>query len=78
MTRTLARLAVLVTLACSGALAQLTGTVGPTTSTAAKQATICNVLNYGGAIGSSVRPHSSLSPCTPALSPRPSHAQSVT
>ncbi|KAG9002185.1 hypothetical protein FRB94_013196 [Tulasnella sp. JGI-2019a] len=30
----------------------LTGTVGPTTTTAAKRAVICNVLNYGGAIGS--------------------------
>ncbi|KLO13032.1 rhamnogalacturonan-hydrolase [Schizopora paradoxa] len=35
--------------------AQLTGKVGPTTSTASKQATICNVLNYGGSVGSSVR-----------------------
>jgi len=33
--------------------AQLTGSVGPTTSTASKQATICNVLNYGGTVGSS-------------------------
>ncbi|KAG8987281.1 hypothetical protein FRB94_005166 [Tulasnella sp. JGI-2019a] len=31
----------------------LTGAVGPTTTTAAKRATICNVLNYGGTIGSS-------------------------
>ncbi|KAG8860324.1 hypothetical protein FRB96_003973 [Tulasnella sp. 330] len=30
----------------------LTGAVGPTTSTAAKRAVICNVLDYGGSIGS--------------------------
>lgn len=29
-------------------VAQLSGTVGPTTTRAAKQATICNVLDYGG------------------------------
>ena len=37
----------------SAASAQLSGSVGPTTSLSAKQATICNVLNYGGSIGSS-------------------------
>ncbi|EJD02525.1 rhamnogalacturonan-hydrolase [Fomitiporia mediterranea MF3/22] len=37
----------------SAALAQLSGRVGPTTSTSDKQATICNVLDYGGEIGSS-------------------------
>ncbi|KAG8860325.1 hypothetical protein FRB96_003974, partial [Tulasnella sp. 330] len=31
----------------------LTGAVGPTTTTAAKRAVICNVLDYGGTIGSS-------------------------
>lgn len=31
---------------------QLSGRVGPTTSRASKQATICNVLDYGGTIGS--------------------------
>ncbi|EJD02519.1 rhamnogalacturonan-hydrolase [Fomitiporia mediterranea MF3/22] len=36
----------------SAVLAQLTGNVGPTTSTADKQATMCNVLDYGGEIGS--------------------------
>lgn len=36
-------------------LGQLSGRVGPTTSRAAKRTTICNVLNYGGTIGSSVR-----------------------
>ena len=34
------------------ASAQLTMTVGPTTALSAKQAKICNVLDYGGAIGS--------------------------
>lgn len=29
------------------AIAQLTGSVGPTTSTAAKRAKVCNVLDYG-------------------------------
>ena len=33
--------------------AQLSGSVGPTTSLSSKQATICNVLDYGGSIGSS-------------------------
>ena len=33
---------------------QLSGRVGPTTSRSAKQATICNVLSYGGKVGSSV------------------------
>lgn len=32
---------------------QLTTTVGPTTAASAKRATICNVLSYGGSIGSS-------------------------
>lgn len=36
-------------------VAQLTGTVGPTTSTSSKGAKICSVLDYGGAVGSSVR-----------------------
>ncbi|KAG9008468.1 hypothetical protein FRB94_013192 [Tulasnella sp. JGI-2019a] len=31
----------------------LTAAVGPTTTTAAKKAVVCNVLNYGGTIGSS-------------------------
>lgn len=34
------------------AFAQISGHVGPTTSTATKQATICNVLSYGGSVGS--------------------------
>lgn len=33
---------------CSPALAQLSGRVGPTTTTASKRATVCNVLQYGG------------------------------
>jgi rhamnogalacturonan hydrolase len=34
------------------ALAQLSGSVGPTTSTSAKAATkICNILDYGGVAG---------------------------
>lgn len=37
----------------SAASAQLSGSVGPTTSTASKQSLICNVLNYGGQVGSS-------------------------
>ncbi|KAF8578955.1 glycoside hydrolase family 28 protein [Ramaria rubella] len=37
--------------------AQLTGSVGPTTTTTSKQKTICNVLDYGGVIGSSVCPY---------------------
>ncbi|KAF7969538.1 hypothetical protein HWV62_26987 [Athelia sp. TMB] len=32
--------------------AQLSGTVGPTTTHAAKRTIICNVLNYGGVVGS--------------------------
>ncbi|KAI0830349.1 rhamnogalacturonase [Trametes gibbosa] len=36
----------------SVASAQLTGHVGPTTPLSSKQGTICNVLNYGGSIGS--------------------------
>ena len=33
--------------------AQLSGSVGPTSSLSSKQSTICNVLDYGGSIGSS-------------------------
>ncbi|KAI1791435.1 rhamnogalacturonase [Ganoderma leucocontextum] len=33
--------------------AQLSGSVGPTSSLSSKQATICSVLDYGGSIGSS-------------------------
>lgn len=40
-------------LGATPALAQLTGPVGPTTSPSAKRNTICNVLDYGGSIGSS-------------------------
>lgn len=40
-------------LTASTAYAQLTGHVGPTSTTAAKRAKICNVLDYGGTIGSS-------------------------
>ena len=36
------------------ALGQLSGRVGPTTPRSSKQQTICNVLNYGGSIGSNV------------------------
>lgn len=46
-----------ILLSVSFSAAQLTGSVGPTTSTASKQKTICNVLNYGGSIGSSVGLH---------------------
>ncbi|RPD63561.1 rhamnogalacturonase [Lentinus tigrinus ALCF2SS1-6] len=37
----------------SAASAQLSGTVGPTSSLESKQSTICNVLDYGGSVGSS-------------------------
>ena len=37
--------------------AQLTGRVGPTTSLQSKQVRVCNVLDYGGTIGSDVRFH---------------------
>ncbi|KAI0823445.1 rhamnogalacturonan-hydrolase [Trametes gibbosa] len=37
----------------SAASAQLSGHVGPTSSLSAKQATTCNVLDYGGKVGSS-------------------------
>ncbi|KAG9044393.1 hypothetical protein FS837_008218 [Tulasnella sp. UAMH 9824] len=40
-------------LTASTACAQLTGRVGPTSTTAAKRAKVCNVLDYGGTIGSS-------------------------
>lgn len=49
---TLAFFCVLNALSACG---QLSGRVGPTTSRSAKQATICNVLSYGGKVGSSVR-----------------------
>ncbi|KAI5119242.1 hypothetical protein M0805_008793 [Coniferiporia weirii] len=49
----LVRLFFALVCASSAAFAQLSGTVGPTTSTADKQKTICNVLDYGGEIGSS-------------------------
>lgn len=52
----LARLALSLVLASSIVLAQLSGSVGPTTSTSAKRTKICSVLDYGGAIGSSVCP----------------------
>ena len=37
----------------SAASAQLSGSVGPTTSLSAKQSKICSVLDYGGSVGSS-------------------------
>ncbi len=37
----------------SAVSAQLSGHVGPTSSLESKQSTICNVLDYGGSIGSS-------------------------
>ena len=37
----------------SAVSAQLSGSVGPTTSLSEKQKTICNVLDYGGSVGSS-------------------------
>ena len=46
--------ALLLTLNTLSALGQLSGRVGPTTSRSAKRNTICNVLNYGGSVGSSV------------------------
>jgi rhamnogalacturonan hydrolase len=48
-------LSTLVTAAAllAGVSAQLSTTVGPTTSLSAKQAKICSVLDYGGAVGSS-------------------------
>ncbi|PAV21490.1 rhamnogalacturonase [Pyrrhoderma noxium] len=51
----LARLSALFALSVTflPSLAQLTGHVGPTTTTKAKQAKICNVLDYGGTKGSS-------------------------
>ena len=36
----------------SATFAQLSGRVGPTSSLSSKQSTICNVLDYGGSIGS--------------------------
>ncbi|KIP03607.1 glycoside hydrolase family 28 protein [Phlebiopsis gigantea 11061_1 CR5-6] len=45
--------ALLCVLNALSALAQLSGSVGPTTSRSSKQATICNVLSYGGTVGSS-------------------------
>ena len=52
----LARLSALFALSVTflPSLAQSTGHVGPTTTTKAKQAKICNVLDYGGTKGSSV------------------------
>jgi rhamnogalacturonan hydrolase len=41
-----------VALSISLASAQLSGSVGPTSSSSSKRNTICNVLNYGGSIGS--------------------------
>ena len=35
----------------SAVSAQLSGSVGPTSSLASKQSTICNVLDYGGSVG---------------------------
>ncbi|THH06186.1 hypothetical protein EW145_g4260 [Phellinidium pouzarii] len=49
----LVRVSIILGLASSVVLAQLSGSVGPTTPTSEKQATICNVLDYGGEIGSS-------------------------
>lgn len=46
------RVALSIWLASPLVFAQLSGTVGPTTSHAAKRTTICNVLDYGGEIGS--------------------------
>lgn len=46
--------ALLALCSLSGSLAQLSGSVGPTSSLSSKQGTICNVLNYGGSVGSSV------------------------
>nr|ACI26689.1 rhamnogalacturonan-hydrolase [Irpex lacteus] len=45
--------ALLALCSISGSLAQLSGSVGPTSSLSSKQGTICNVLNYGGSVGSS-------------------------
>ncbi|KZP14838.1 glycoside hydrolase family 28 protein [Athelia psychrophila] len=47
------RVALSLLLASPLVLAQLSGTVGPTTTHAEKRTTICNVLDYGGVIGSS-------------------------
>lgn len=47
-------IALLCVLNALAAFAQLSGSVGPTTSRASKQATICSVLSYGGSVGSSV------------------------
>ena len=49
----LALLSALV-LVLPSALAQLSGSVGPTTPLSEKQGTICSVLDYGGSVGSSV------------------------
>ncbi|KAI5119241.1 hypothetical protein M0805_008792 [Coniferiporia weirii] len=53
MAFTLVRLFFAFIFTSSVALAQLSGSVGPTTPLSEKQATICNVLDYGGEIGSS-------------------------
>lgn len=42
------------TLVSTTVLAQLSGSVGPSTPLSEKQGTICNVLDYGGSVGSSV------------------------
>jgi len=47
------RLTFFLTVTCTLVSAQLTGPVGPTTTTGDKSAVICNVLDYGGSIGSS-------------------------
>ncbi|KAI0338434.1 rhamnogalacturonan-hydrolase [Trametopsis cervina] len=43
----------LVLCSVSSSLAQISGSVGPTTPLSQKQSKICNVLNYGGTVGSS-------------------------
>ena len=56
LSNALVRLSTLLLLLCAvGVQAQLNGRVGPTTSLDSKQRRICNVLDYGGSIGSNVR-----------------------
>ncbi len=49
MGRLLSRLACLLLLCIVPSGAQLSGRVGPTTSTESKKKTVCNVLKYGAA-----------------------------
>lgn len=55
MVISVSRVALALLVATSVTYAQLTGSVGPTTPLSSKRNTICNVLDYGGTVGSSVQ-----------------------